>query len=351
MSATAPRLGPTSCREEESSDYEDDGIIVLKNASRTDSDENERQVVDFNIGRNLEETSSSGEGSTSSVEVQGLMREISKNEWTSKEISTTLREMQDRHRALKSELELTDVKLELKKIQTAAGQVLSLTDKVSNMENVLANSQQEKLDCTSKIAELRREVMELKKAQSRSQCSSNSWTNNDFGERPIRPKTSNCKTPTGCSTGRLCLMSTASCPTLNPSQRVFYQERDTAILQHKKISFLEAQNKGSESEVQQLEHHVVQLSKTLEILLTGFGQKVPNDKAHYEVLMKNLPTNVRLKTQVECEEKYQEATGQDSSAYARFTVPATSKKRSYNFETFSQFERANIKTGPVSFIL
>jgi predicted RNase H-like nuclease (RuvC/YqgF family) len=336
----------------------------------------------------LEETASSSQCSNvSSVELyeddsdlgsDRLMRRASRMTWTERDITTTFKAMQEHQRTLKTEHEISIVKQELKKIISAGEHLRSLGKAVLSMEKQIAKFQQEKLERAYEISKLRREVEQLKSEETKRLSRLFSETENSKStrisnfiarlksysghhEKENTPQihdyfSSRSRSASVYSVDRQRLLSVTSCPPVWKS----YWEREAKSLQ-RKITFLNTQNKGNENEVQKLQNWVAQLSKTLEILLIGMGQKVnnSNDRARLEELKNNLSrgqcpslTGILLdkKKNDKCVEKSQEEIAQGSKSDPLFSSQRRSR-RSYDFKTFAALQRAKLETGPISFVL
>jgi len=417
-----PRPGPTSQLVEElSNSGDEEEEIILLDKQSDNIFHGERNLIP---AAKLDESSSNSVAS--SLEYQGvfddhlsngsnLMRGTSSRNWTNKEINTAIQEIKDEQRALKSEEEITNVKMELKKIKSASGHVISLTHKVSNMENEIAKAEKDKQDRANEIAELRREVTELKMLQAKYHslaCRARSDGkvqkvissirsifvpgSKDGSFRKFVPRAQTETHLDRYSIERPSWNTIASYPELDDelnysstSTRLSEssKEREVASLQ-RKIAFLEMKNKCGESEVEILQQHLSQLSSTVEMLQTGMGQKTKNpiDKAYIEELKKNVPkgrpldairSSVRsqINQDVMWEEKYQqkhESLVPRSSSGSR--VPSTSpgsiaacnsldtsfpvrkchskgNQKLLDYDSFRKLDPSIVKTKSISFVL
>jgi len=297
-------------------------------------------------------------GESSSYIGERPITEKSGWKWTQEEINTRRKEMQDHQKALMTENEICQVKLDLKKIRSSRSYFHSLAKKVDILESGVANAKQEYLKRASEIATLRMQVKEQKDRQEKHrlrfhqerECGSSlknmiplfvhtERENNLPIGNPVLggkwfsawPSGSN-STPRSRGSEQSAI-SIGSCPNLYRTSRESYRERDHASLE-RKISYLRTLKTGKETEVQELQNQVAQLTATLETVI-ALGKRViaSNGTKHAEIQNE---TSAKImfgtRNNGQLEKKIHEEVLQDSNANTRFNFPE-SESRSNKFMT------------------
>lgn len=223
--------------------------------------------------------SSSGESDENSGLDSGrLYRQRSASTWTNKEIDHAIWGMQAEKRALMTEQKIMDMNSELKKVKPAGEKFERLVDRVENIEKVIVDEKQDRVERNPEIVTMKREV------------------------------------------------------------------------------------EGIKTEVQELDQQLTQITKSFEVLLKFLVKKGsdPNDRAHLKELKKHIsqgckpsPRDFTLdKKNVEkFKARYKEAFVNESCTENQLISPTLEVEKSYDFETFTQFERADLRTCSISFIL
>jgi len=332
MSATAPekKPGPTASVGIPFTMNEEGDTSEDEESKEADSQEDGACLTVNLIPEKKDSANSicSEDDSGDSVEVpRTILRADSILNWKDQDINNLHKELEAEKRFLKTAADMSKIKLELKKIKTAGGQVVNLHEKVEGLETALKTAAKDKYNQEREMVELRNELAELRQRNDVMEGlmqtkpvdkmiarRAQSWQFN-----PI--KTTHIKSFQSCSQIERGLSikfeaekssqrtfvsaeelpndgshSPAESPSLSPLpsptaalRKMKEQEALMASL-HRKIDFLQLQNK--DKEVDTLKSQVTQLSETIEKLIGGIqnvSKNNPEISAQLHVLKKTLP--------------------------------------------------------------
>jgi len=315
MSVTAPRMrpGPTEAAYLSpllSSEEEVDDQNLERQSY--DAQNVERSTVTWSPGVINKQTSEDSIYSLDDWEADKermLLRRKSLKKWADRDINSLYKEYEAETRFLKTKDDMSKIQSELKKIKDAGEDFVYLTQKVEGLETTLKTAAKDKFSQEKEMLKLRNEISELKEhnismeiliensselTSRRPSLSSNGTSlsflsvNRHADQGVFNIHNSDAALSCGA---RSFSASPNGSPRSNSATFTKMKEQEALIASlHRKIDFLELQNK--DKEVESLKVQVAQLSETIEKLIGGM-QKVsksnPKIVAQLDNLKEKLP--------------------------------------------------------------
>jgi len=378
MSATAPKQRPGPTAAADLTPISSDEEVEEKKMSRESHLHSRRsefltvEAAYVDQERRISEASSVESDESESPQELTVMRRESIKKFKERDINDLYKELEAEMRFLKTSDDMNKIKIDLKKIKDAGGHVVNLSAKVEGLMSALKTAAKDKFSQEKEMLELRNEISELKERHNtmeeiihfqspgrgsgaesmRSEYSSG--ISILFDEKSAGEGLFHVHNPGACLGGERSASPALSAASFKTDLSVrstpaFSKMKEQEALMaslHRKIDFLELQNK--DKEVDTLKDQVNTLSETIEKLIGGMqdvSKRNPHIVAQLDSLKKTLPNAKSNTFRNECSLPLPLKPRMRASS-----VPLGGRHNQRHLWV-SRLKESDFKEGPVSFVL